>query len=150
MRYALGLLVSILCSAAFAQPIHHPQAQVFFSAESDIEAVIVKEIDNARAKVWVQAFLFNSEPIAAALIRARQRGIQVRVVMDKNGSQKKKSQAVNLCRQGVEVFVDDRHAVAHNKIVLVDEDVVMTGSFNFTEIFTVEAPQLRGGNRATT
>ena len=34
---------------------------------------------------------------------------------------------------GIPTFIDDRHAIAHNKIIIIDGKTVLTGSFNFTK-----------------
>ena len=43
------------------------------------------------------------------------------------------SSATFLYNQGIPVKIDTRHAIAHNKIMLIDGETVITGSFNFTK-----------------
>ena len=57
--------------------------QVAFTPWDDAEALIVKTIAEARHQVLVQAYSFTSRAIAAALIAARQRGVDVRVLADR-------------------------------------------------------------------
>jgi phosphatidylserine/phosphatidylglycerophosphate/cardiolipin synthase-like enzyme len=109
-----------------------PAIEVFFSPPGGCTEAIVREIESARESVHVQAYVFTARPIADALIDARKRGVQVRVIVDKSNQTDRMSVARLLRRAGVEVLLDGEHAVANNKVVIVDESVVLTGSFNFT------------------
>jgi phosphatidylserine/phosphatidylglycerophosphate/cardiolipin synthase-like enzyme len=45
----------------------------------------------------------------------------------------KYSSADFLANQGVPTMIDATHAIAHNKVIVIDGEVVITGSFNFTK-----------------
>jgi phosphatidylserine/phosphatidylglycerophosphate/cardiolipin synthase-like enzyme len=99
--------------------------------------VVVDEIAGARRSILVQAYSFTSVPILAALKAAHARGIDVEVIVDKtaarasnNGS--RYSAATYLSNAGIPVWIDDRVAIAHNKVLVLDGATVITGSFNFT------------------
>ncbi len=109
-----------------------PAIEVFFSPPGGCTEAIVREIESARESVHVQAYVFTARPIADALVSAHQRGVQVRVIADKSNRTDRMSVARLLRRAGVEVLLDGEHAVANNKVVIVDKSVVLTGSFNFT------------------
>ncbi|HOF77241.1 MAG TPA: phospholipase D-like domain-containing protein [Smithellaceae bacterium] len=74
-----------------------------------------------------------SAPIAAALVRAHKRGIDVRVILDKNQKKDGYSSATFLKNAGIPTFIDSAHAIAHNKVMIIDAETVITGSFNFTK-----------------
>lgn len=38
-----------------------------------------------------------------------------------------------MANAGIPTYIDDKHDVAHNKIMIIDNETVITGSFNFTE-----------------
>jgi phosphatidylserine/phosphatidylglycerophosphate/cardiolipin synthase-like enzyme len=80
-----------------------------------------------------QAYSFTSAPIAKALLDAHKRGVQVQVILDKSQRSDKYSSADFLANQGVPVMIDANHAIAHNKIIVIDGELVITGSFNFTK-----------------
>ena len=76
--------------------------------------------------------LTSVEAIAQALLRASARGVQVRVLLD-DKSDKTNRYVIDLLNQGqVPLRGDAKHAIAHNKVMVIDETVVITGSFNFT------------------
>jgi len=79
------------------------------------------------------AYSFTSQPIAAALLAARKRGIDVRVVVDKSNAKARYTAATFLANQGVPVRVDYRYAIMHDKFIVADGATVETGSFNYTE-----------------
>lgn len=118
------LLVSASASAATLQPC--------FTPGQDCEGMIVQVIDAARASVHVQAYSFTDRPIAAALETAHRRGVRVVVLLDKTQRWARYSVAAELAAAGIPVLFDDRPAIAHNKVVIVDGATVETGSFNFT------------------
>jgi phosphatidylserine/phosphatidylglycerophosphate/cardiolipin synthase-like enzyme len=57
----------------------------------------------------------------------------VTVVLDRSQRTAKYSSATFLSNAGIHTYIDAKHAIAHNKIMIIDEAVVITGSFNFTK-----------------
>jgi phosphatidylserine/phosphatidylglycerophosphate/cardiolipin synthase-like enzyme len=93
----------------------------------------VQALDNAKSTVFVQAYSFTSEPIAEALVRAHGRGVEVQAILDRSQRTQKYTAADLLIRGDILVLIDASHAIAHNKVMIIDNDVVVTGSFNFTK-----------------
>ena len=94
---------------------------------------VVRELDAAKATVLVQAYSFTSAPIAKALVNAHKRGVKIEVILDKSQRTEKYSEADFLHNMGIPVKIDAKHAIAHNKVVAIDDGVVITGRFNFTK-----------------
>jgi phosphatidylserine/phosphatidylglycerophosphate/cardiolipin synthase-like enzyme len=94
---------------------------------------VVKELKAARQSILVQAYSFTSAPIAAALVEATRRGVQIEVVLDKSNKTGKYSAADFVAHAGIPTWLDEKHAIAHNKVMIIDEATVVTGSFNFTK-----------------
>jgi phosphatidylserine/phosphatidylglycerophosphate/cardiolipin synthase-like enzyme len=67
------------------------------------------------------------------MLEAKKRGVDVVVVLDRSQRTAKYSSATFFNNVGITVFIDDRHAIAHNKIILIDGKTIITGSFNFTK-----------------
>lgn len=105
---------------------------VCFTPGQDCEGMIVKEINHAKTSILVQAYEFTSAPIARALSEAKGRGVDVRAILDKSQRTQKYSGATYLRNAQIPVVVDEAPRIAHNKILIIDQDVVVTGSFNFT------------------
>jgi phosphatidylserine/phosphatidylglycerophosphate/cardiolipin synthase-like enzyme len=105
---------------------------VYFSPNGGCTEAICREIAAAKQSVFVQAAQFTSAPIARALVAARQRGVDVRVICDKRKGDDDRSQTDQLLEGGVPTFVDGRHHTAHNKVIIIDHRLLFTGSFNFT------------------
>lgn len=81
----------------------------------------------------MQAYSFTSEPIAQALVAAHQRGVSVQAILDKGQRSEDDSRAKLLLDNGIPIKIDSAHAIAHNKIMVIDDETVITGSFNFTK-----------------
>ena len=134
-----ALLVALLVSAAPAPAPAAEQAplQVCFTPGGDCTDLVVREIAAARHQVLVQAYSFTSVPILSALHAAHDRGVDVEVIVDKTSAGVSKSgshysAATYLTNGGIPVWVDSKVAIAHNKVMVIDGAVVITGSFNFT------------------
>lgn len=106
---------------------------VCFTPGQDCEGLIVREINSARKSILMQAYSFTSAPIAKALADAKHRGVDVRAILDKSQRTEKYTGATYLKNAGVPVVIDDRPAIAHNKVFVFDQQSVLTGSFNFTK-----------------
>jgi phosphatidylserine/phosphatidylglycerophosphate/cardiolipin synthase-like enzyme len=90
---------------------------------------IVQALGNAKRTMLVQAYSFTSAPIAKALLDAHKRGVQVQVILDKSQRTEKYSSADFLANQGAPTMIDANHAIAHSKVIVIDGEVVITGSF---------------------
>jgi phosphatidylserine/phosphatidylglycerophosphate/cardiolipin synthase-like enzyme len=93
---------------------------------------VVLALEHATNTVLVQAYSFTSAPIAKALAEAQHRGVKVQVILDKSQQTEKYSEADFLKNEDVPTLIDSQHSIAHNKIMVLDSYIVLTGSFNFT------------------
>ena len=98
--------------------------------------MIVSILDHAQSQIRLQAYGFTSLPILTALVSAKHRGVDVVVILDKSddraSSGRSGSGAEFVARAGIPVFIDYRPAIAHNKVIVIDRHMVVTGSYNFT------------------
>lgn len=106
--------------------------EVTFSPSPETEASILRFISEARVSVHVAAYSFTSKSIAAALLAASKKGLDVRVVVDKSNLSKY-SAASFLANQGVPVRVDSVYAIQHQKVIIVDGKSVELGSYNYSQ-----------------
>ena len=107
--------------------------QVYFSPKGGATDAVVNALDRTTNSVLVQAYSFTSAPIAKALVDAHRRGVKVQVILDHSQQTEKYSEADFLQHSGIPTLIDPVHAIAHNKIMILDDHVVVTGSFNFTK-----------------
>jgi phosphatidylserine/phosphatidylglycerophosphate/cardiolipin synthase-like enzyme len=121
-------------------PSNHPvgqaassNASVFFSPNGGCTDAILSELNKAKSTVLVQAYTFTSAPIAQALVDAHRRGVNVRVILDKSQGAENYYVADLLRSAGIGTFIDTVQGIAHNKIMIIDGHIVITGSFNFTK-----------------
>jgi phosphatidylserine/phosphatidylglycerophosphate/cardiolipin synthase-like enzyme len=126
------LLITSLPAHPFELTLHNAPTQVYFSPNGGCTDAIIKQINDAKSEILVQAYSFTSAPIAKALVEAHKRGVKVEAILDKSQRTEKYSSATFLANSGIDTFIDARHAIAHNKIMIIDKTTVITGSFNFT------------------
>jgi phosphatidylserine/phosphatidylglycerophosphate/cardiolipin synthase-like enzyme len=104
----------------------------FHSPKGGCTEAVVRAIERARREVLMQAYSFTSKPIADALIAAKGRGIHVEILLDKSNQQETYTELGHMLEQGLAPHIDAQHAIAHNKIMIIDRKTLITGSFNFT------------------
>lgn len=112
----------------FTQPKYPDQ-------ESDhhggLDEILAADIDRAQTSVDVAAYDFDLDRVAEALVAAHERGVKVRFVTDTDNVDLR--QVRQLDRAGIPVVEDDRGAIMHDKFVVIDGQVVWTGSWNLTD-----------------
>jgi phosphatidylserine/phosphatidylglycerophosphate/cardiolipin synthase-like enzyme len=109
------------------------QIQLCFTPGAECTDRIVEEIHHAKSEIFVQAYSFTSKPIAQALVNAHKKGIKVLVILDKSQRSARYTSATFLANMQIPTYIDTRHAIAHNKIIIIDKTTTITGSFNFTK-----------------
>jgi phosphatidylserine/phosphatidylglycerophosphate/cardiolipin synthase-like enzyme len=106
---------------------------VCFSPEEDCAAFAIRAIDNAEREILVSAdSLTTGSGIIEALARAKGRGVDVRLIADKSTPCSRASGIEPLAAAGVPIWIDDQARIAHQKAMVIDEAVTLTGSYNWT------------------
>lgn len=139
MKFFVSLL---MCGIGFLTVPSHAQSSsdgmaaevlgVYFTPPANAAAAIVKAIDASEREVLVQAYGFTHNAIAQSLVRAHHRGVKVRVLLDQKTQTSNRYVIGVLTDADIAVRQDGKHAIAHNKVMVIDQAVVITGSFNFT------------------
>ena len=133
IAFILSLALSGYANTQAADIPLHTNAQVYFSPHGGCTEAIVREIGKAKSEILVQAYSFTSKPIAEALIKAKKAGVHVEVILDKSNRTARYSAGDFTAHMGIPTYIDAEHAIAHNKIMVIDRETVITGSFNFTK-----------------
>jgi len=135
LRNAAALTFAALLSIATGS--HAAEITVCFTPEYHGGPTCTEQITSAIAgahkSILVQAYGLTSAPIAKALVEAHRRGVDVRVILDKSNVREGYSAATFLQNMGISPLIDSKHAIAHNKVMVLDDHEVITGSFNFTK-----------------
>jgi phosphatidylserine/phosphatidylglycerophosphate/cardiolipin synthase-like enzyme len=129
---SICFLFQVGCDKTFT-PRSLPPIEVYFSPKGGCSDAIVNEIDAAKSSLMVQAYSFTSSPIAKAIGNAHKRGVRVEVILDRSQKTDKYSMADYLHNASILVLIDSEHDKSHNKIMIIDGQAVITGSFNFTK-----------------
>jgi phosphatidylserine/phosphatidylglycerophosphate/cardiolipin synthase-like enzyme len=128
-RKASLLFLLLLSVPALARDLAVEDA---FSPRQGATKLIVDTIDGAHKSIRVAAYSFTSRPIGEALVSASRNGIDVRVVLDKSQNCAR-SLAAFLKESGVPMRINSHYAIMHNKFMIIDNNVLELGSFNYTE-----------------
>jgi phosphatidylserine/phosphatidylglycerophosphate/cardiolipin synthase-like enzyme len=136
-----ALLASLKEAGAKDDAEAPPPARALFSPGGGIEPALLEVVKDAKREVFVAMYDFTSKPLAEALVGAKQRGVDVRVVLDRTETERIKKYAryadlrhgkipVRLMTLGKNA--NDQDIRFHHKFMVVDREVVATGSFNWT------------------
>lgn len=109
--------------------------QVFFSQTSGayykdgVDNTIVNSIDQAKTSIYLAIYNFTNKNIKQAIMRAKARGLEVKIITDK------KYKNIKVFKEfrdtGIDVIDDDTHdKTMHDKILVIDDKIVYVGSAN--------------------
>jgi phosphatidylserine/phosphatidylglycerophosphate/cardiolipin synthase-like enzyme len=126
---------SIFMPLAYAADLtlNNTPTRVCFSPHGGCTEAIVKELDNARSEILMEAYSFTSKEIASAILKAHKRGVHVEIILDKSNLSSRYSSGDFTSHMGITTYINAAYAIAHNKIMIIDREIVITGSFNFTK-----------------
>jgi len=106
---------------------------VYFSPGRGADEIVTGFIDRCTETIIAAVYSFTHDPIRDALIRAHQRGVKIRVLMDNLQAKSKYAEDETLAAAGIPVRVDTVSAAMHHKFMVGDGKAVLTGSFNWTK-----------------
>ena len=103
-----------------------------FSPNGNCDQVLIKYINQARSSIHIMIYEFTLKNIETSLVDARNRGIEVKLVMDRSESQSRSSLYPDLKQRGFDVKIADVAGILHDKVAIIDGQYVLEGSFNYT------------------
>jgi phosphatidylserine/phosphatidylglycerophosphate/cardiolipin synthase-like enzyme len=106
---------------------------VCFSPHGGCLEAIRQQIVKARSEILVQAYTIGSPVLTQALVDAHKRGVRVQVIIDKSDRQEGLTPPAIMANAGIPVLLDGIHAIANSRVIVIDREVVVTGSFNFNK-----------------
>ncbi len=129
------LLVVLLAQVSFSRDIY-----VYFTPSYEALDAIVDEINASEKSIDIAVYDFTSRPLARALVKAKDRGVKIRIILDRsaNGPDNRYTKYPLLKANEVDVrfaaphIAWDREGLMHNKFAIIDDKVVVTGSANWT------------------
>lgn len=108
----------------------------YFAPYDDVEHPLVAQINSAKSKIRLADYSFNDPAVVSALIAAKERGVDVSLVLDKSQAAGKTEvpQVQRLVEAQVPhvIGTSDEHKIVHVKYVVIDDLVTISGSYNFT------------------
>lgn len=129
-------LVTCLAQAGVGPIPAQGQVEILFSPHDPVEARLIELIDGAKRTIHVQMYVFTRKSLAHALVRARARGVEVRVMADARQNQRGRNALPILLSANIPVALEIDYQASHNKLMLIDVAMrhsrVVTGSYNYS------------------
>ena len=117
----------------------HPRLEIgevlvetYFESEGDVRERIIELVENAESNVYFMAFAFTDDDIAQAMVQQHRAGLEVRGVVEARNVRGTGSDFEAMEQAGVGVLPDGHPYVMHHKVIIIDEEIVVTGSYNFS------------------
>jgi len=130
LSLALGASAPILPASSVASGV---AVAVCFTPEEDCAAFAVRAINNAEREILVGAYgLTTGSGIVEALVRAKERGVDVQLIADKTTPCERASGIDPLAAAGVPIWIDAQARIAQAKTIIIDSAITLTGSMNWT------------------
>ena len=108
------------------------KTEVYFSLYDNPQKEIIKNINQAEAFINIAMYIFTDKEIALPLVKARERGVKVRLYLDQDQVDYQYSQSRFLVQRGIKTRISSNNYIMHNKFAIIDNRLLLTGSYNWT------------------
>jgi Phosphatidylserine/phosphatidylglycerophosphate/cardiolipin synthases and related enzymes len=125
-----GVLNSSFAATNFSKDASYEKC--FVPDGASCEKLLLNTINTTHESLLVQADQFSNNSIAKALVMAKNRHVDVRIIIDKHELDEPTSSIDLFRKANIPLVVDAKPETAHNNIMIFDQKSVFTGSFNFT------------------
>ena len=131
------MLVGLISLKLFTTQVLAAETEIGFSPEGSALQLVLNTINSSTESIRLMGYSFTSPEVAGALVRAKQRDVDVKVVLDwkaNTGRQNKASLAAMnlLVNAGIPVRTVSQYKIMHDKVIIADGRNVEVGSFNYT------------------
>lgn len=109
------------------------QVETYFSPDDGVLERLVELVDSAEHSVVFMAFSFTSDPLADALLARAEAGVTVAGVFDRSQAGSNTGGEFEFLQSaGLDVRLDNNPEDMHHKVLIIDEQIVVAGSYNFS------------------
>ena len=129
LKLSIILLFVLFYNISYAST----KIDVLFSPNGGIENRILQEIKLAKSEILIQAYMFTNKVLVTEIINAKKRNIKIEIILDKNNTTYRYSVLTTLINDQIIPYIDSKHSIAHDKIIMIDKLKVITGSYNYTK-----------------
>ena len=129
-RIVIVLIISL--AFVFFSPNTLAKTEVYFSLYDNPETVIINNIAAAEEFINIAMYTFTDVEIAQAILEARDRGIDIKIYLDRSQVKAKYSRSRYFVQNGIEVRISSNSYIMHNKFAVIDNEIIITGSYNWT------------------
>ena len=119
--------------SSVSQAVVPEEVTAFFCPQDSCAEQLIQHIDSSQKSIHMAIYSFTHDGIADALIRARQRGVDVKVVFDSDESKISSSVDERIQMAGISIARRNGPGYMHNKFTVIDGNIVATGSFNYSQ-----------------
>ena len=112
--------------------IGNSEIEVYFSPQDKSSFRIIQLIQNSKHYIYIPTFLITHSRISNELIKARQRGVDVRMIMDANNVHTKNTKHQILRKNGIPIKIESYAGKLHSKTMIIDDKYIIMGSMNFS------------------
>lgn len=127
-KYIFLFVLVLFCSFN----LQAKNTEIYFSPSPRCESRLVDLIENSSENINAVVYSINNDDIVSALKKAHDRGVKVKILTDRLQASGRSSKVRELYDYGVNIRVHSKHKIEHNKFAVFDNNVAMTGSYNWT------------------
>lgn len=112
--------------------LNDSKISVYFSPYDKSITKIIPIIDNAKQYIYIPAFLITHKELADSLIRAKQRKVDVKIIIDANSTSTKNTKHKILRQNNIKLKTENYAGRMHSKSIIIDDKYIIIGSMNFS------------------
>ena len=142
--------VILLTVGVFVSTAHAEQFVGFSHSSPSAKDVVLKAVNDSKKSLRVAAYQYTNPDILQAIIAAKNRGVDVQIILDQSQSNGKNQ--ANVVKAGIPCYIDHTYKIMHHKFTVVDDMSIENGSFNYSvsadkanaenALYTTDAPKL--------
>ena len=130
-KYSILAFLVLILSITIS-PFSLAKTEVYFFLYDNPQKEIIKNTNQSEAFINIAMYIFTDKEIALPLIKARERGVKVRLYLDKDQFDYKYSQSCFLVQKGIKIRISSNNYIMHHKFAIIDNSILLTGSYNWT------------------